>query len=76
MSLIKTRIVQIDLSQVVSELKRLNNNLEQMFQINAPMLEVGRDFDPDDYSSVMYSSEEAELITERLGHKIIGMDIK
>lgn len=72
MSLINTRIVQIDLSQIVHELKRLNTNLEEIFQINSPTLEPGRDFDPDDYSSVLYSNEENELIAEHVDKNSIG----
>lgn len=72
MSLINTRIVQVDLSQIVHELKRLNSNLEEIYQINKPTVEPGRDFDPDDYSSVMYTSEEDELVSEQVTKNSIG----
>lgn len=72
MSLINTRIVQIDLSQIVRQLERLNNNLEEVFSINRPEVVPERDFDPDDYSSVMYSDEDEELINQHIKNRIIG----
>ena len=71
MAFLNTRIVQIDLSQIVHELKRLNNNLEEIFQINSPEVVPYRDFDPDDYSSVLYSNEDEELIAEKVRQNII-----
>lgn len=72
MALINTRVINIDLSQIVHELKRLNSNLEQIYQINAPTVEPGRDFNPDDYSSVLYTSEEDELVSEQISKNSIG----
>lgn len=75
MSLISTRVVKLDLSEIVHELKRLNNNLEQVFQINKPQLEPGIDFDPDDYSSVLYSDEEEELVEQHVGKMVAGIRV-
>lgn len=72
MSLINTRIIQIDLSQIVHELQRLNDNLEEVFHINRREIVPNVDFDPDDYSSVMYTNEEEELIAEHVGRRVIG----
>jgi len=72
MSLINTRIVKLDVSPIVQELQRLNRNLEEIFQINAPVLVPNEDFDPDDYSSVMYTDEEAELVDEQVRRRILG----
>jgi hypothetical protein len=72
MSLINARIVQIDLSQLVHEFQRLNNNLEEVFHIGRKEIIPNVDFDPDDYSSVMYSNEEDELIAQHVNKKVIG----
>ena len=72
MSLINTRVVQVDLSQIVKQLERLNNNLEQVFHIDRPDLVPNVDFDPDDYSATLYSDEESELIDQHVRNRIIG----
>lgn len=76
MSLFNTQVVQADLSLLVREFQRLNSNLEQIFQINSPEVEPGRDFDPDDYSSVMYSNEEDELIKQHVSKVIPGGHVR
>lgn len=72
MALLNQKIIKLDVSEIVTELRRLNYNLEKIFQVNAPVIEPGRDFDPDDFSSVTYSDEEAELIEQHLNKRIGG----
>lgn len=75
MSLISRRVINLDVSEIVSELKRLNHNLEQIFQIDSPRAIPGQDFDPDDFSEVLYTSEEDELIQQHLDRRIAGVPI-
>jgi len=75
MALISQRIIKLDVSEIVSELKRLNYNLEKIFQIDSPQIVPDRDFDPDDYSSVSYSDENAELVEQHLANRIGGVII-
>lgn len=72
MALINRRIIRLDVSEVVTELKRLNYNLEKIFQIDSPEVVPERDFDPDDFSSVSYTSETDELIQQHLNKRIGG----
>lgn len=73
MALINQRIIKLDVSEIVSELKRLNNNLERIFHVDEPQLTPGVDFDADDYSSVVYSDEDAELVQQHLDNRIGGV---
>lgn len=76
MSLISQRIIKLDVSEIVLELKRLNNTLEQIFQVDRPQAVPGVDFDPDDYSSVLYSNEEDELVQQHVDKLVAGIDIR
>lgn len=75
MALISQRVIKLDVSEIVSELKRLNYNLEKIFQVGQPEVVPDRDFDPDDFSSVSYTDETAELIEQHLANRIGGVII-
>lgn len=75
MALINQRIIKLDVSDIVSELKRLNYNLEKIFQVDAPEVVPGRDFDPDEFSSVSYSDEIGELVEQHLNKRIGGVEV-
>ncbi len=76
MALINQRVIKLDVSEIVTELKRLNYNLEKIFQVGAPELVPDQDFDADDFSSVSYYDEEAELIQQHLDKRIGGVQIR
>lgn len=73
MALLSQRIVKLDVSEIVAELKRLNYNLEKIFQINSDKLVPDRDFDADDFSSVSYTDEVEELVQQHLDNRIGGV---
>lgn len=73
MALINNRTIKLDVSEIVTELRRLNYNLEQIFAVNKPEVVPNRDFDPDDFSSVSYTNEEEELVQQHLNKRIGGI---
>ena len=75
MSFVSTRVVKIDVSGIELQLKRIADALEFGLGIGKPSIEPGVDFDPDDYSSVLYTSEESELIQEKLNRRVAGIDL-
>jgi hypothetical protein len=75
MSLINQRIIKLDVSEIVGELKRLNHNLEQLFQIDKPQAQPYLDFDPDEFSSVSYPDEESDLIQQHMDRHVAGIKI-
>jgi hypothetical protein len=75
MALISQRIIKLDVSEIVTELKRLNYNLEKIFQVDSKEITPVRDFDPDDFSSVSYSDEVEELVQQHLDKNIGGVRI-
>lgn len=75
MSFISTRVIQIDVSGIELQLKRIADAVENALGIGKPSIEPGVDFDPDDYSSVLYTDEEQELIQERLSRRVAGIDV-
>ena len=82
MALINQRVMKLDTSEIVAELKgfvaelkRLNYNLENIFHVNAPELVPDRDFDADDFSSVSYSDEVNELVQQHLDKRIGGVRV-
>lgn len=75
MSFINTRVVQVDLRGVETQLKRIADAMELALSIGKPEAIPYKDFDPDDFSAVIYTNEEDELIQEKLARRIAGVDL-
>lgn len=75
MALINNRTIKLDVSDIVTELRRLNYNLEQIFQVNKTQPIPGQDFDPDEFSMVSYYDEEAELVQQHLDKRVGGVPV-
>jgi hypothetical protein len=70
----------IDLRSIATELRRLNDNLEQFFrawsssQPNRYSV-VPDNFDPDEHSAVLYPDEFGDLVAQHLGRRVAGIDV-
>jgi len=76
-ALISQRVIKLDVSEIVAELKRLNYNLEQIFKVDAPQI-TPDDFDADEFSSVSYYGPkelDQELINQHLDKTIGGVRV-
>lgn len=74
MAILSHRTIRLDVSEIVTELRRLNHNLEQLFQTNAPKA-TPEDFDVDEYCSVSYFNEEQELIDQHIHNTVGGVRV-
>jgi hypothetical protein len=74
MAFLSHRTIKLDVSELTSEIKKLREVIENVL-LEKPQLEPGVDFDPDDYSSVLYTNEEEELIKQHMDRRVAGIDV-
>lgn len=75
MSLIRVRTIKLDVSELVEEIRKLRMAVEGVLQLDKPVAQPYVDFDPDDYSSVLYSDETKELVQQHLDKRVAGIDV-
>lgn len=69
--LIQTKTTNVNLEGIEFQLKRIADILEVAFA--QPNSVPYQDFDPDDYSEVLYVDEEQELIDQHLKKRVGGV---
>lgn len=74
--LIQSKITNVELAGIEHQLKRIADALEANLGYNRPDVQPGRDFDPDEYSSVSYTDEEAELVQQHLDKRVGGFIVE
>lgn len=70
--LFQSKITNVELAGIEHQLKRIADALEANLGYGKPDIQPGRDFDPDDFSGVAYTDEEADLIQQHLDKRIGG----
>ena len=79
MPLISQRIVKLDTSALEQPLSRIAYLLERLCVAQGiPIEDLPVDMeelDADDYSAVVYSNEDAELVQQHLNKRIIGVPV-
>ena len=74
MAFLSHRTIKLDVSELTAEIRKLREVIEEVL-LEKPPLQPGVDFDPDDYSSVLYSDEEKELFQQHLNRRVAGIDV-
>jgi hypothetical protein len=77
MALINQKKIVLDTSSIERELSRIANLLEQVLVAQGVLTDETpidlENIDPDDYSSVLYTDENEELIQQHLAKRVGGV---
>lgn len=68
--LFQNKTIKLEVTGIEFQLKRIADALESL--LAKPQIIPGQDFDPDDFSEVVYTDEEQELIDQHLNKRIGG----